>query len=69
MDQYVVKTPGRLPEGYGPERDCNKFHGGNIFWDTAPKITYVENQISLGANETATAKIRFEEWLWEHTAV
>ena len=69
MDQYVVKTPGRLPEGYGRERDCNKFHGGTIFRDAASKIIHVENQVSLGAGETVTAKICFEKWLWEQAAV
>ena len=31
MDQYIVKTHGRLPNGYGREADHNKFHGGTIF--------------------------------------
>jgi hypothetical protein len=31
MDQYVVKTPGRLPTGYGRESHTNMFHGGTIF--------------------------------------
>ena len=26
MDQYVVKTPGRLPSGYGQESNVNMFH-------------------------------------------
>mgnify|MGYP007020017319 CR=1 FL=1 len=63
MDQYVVKTPGRLPEGYGRERDCNKFHGETIFRDAASKIIHVENQVSLGAGETVMAKL-FLTFLW-----
>ena len=31
MDQYVVKTPGRLYQGYDCNADHNKFHGGTIF--------------------------------------
>ena len=63
IGQYVVKTPGRLPQGYGREKDCNKFHGGTIFRDAASKVIRVENQVILGAGETVTAKLRFEEWL------
>ena len=43
MEQCVIKTPGKFPEGYCCERDCNKFHGGTIFWDTTSKIIHVEN--------------------------
>ena len=68
MDQYVVKTPGRLPEGYGREGENNRFHGGTIFRDAATKIIHVENQVSLGAGETVLSKIRFEEWLWDQAA-
>ena len=68
MDQYVVRTPGRLPGGNGRERDCNKFHGGTIFRDAASKVIFVENQVSLGAGDTVTSKLRFEEWLWEQAA-
>ena len=69
IDQYVVKTPCRLPQGYGRERDSNKFHGGTIFRDAASKVIRAENQVSLGAGETVTAKLRFEEWLWKQAAV
>lgn len=31
LDQYVVKTPGRLPMGVGRESQTNMFHGGTIF--------------------------------------
>ena len=69
MDQYVVKTPGRLPSGYGREADHNMFHGGTIFRDAASKYIFVKNQVSLGAGETVTAKREFEEWLWEEARV
>ena len=69
MDQFVVKTPGRLPTGYGREAPGNRFHGGTIFNDAATGIIWVENQISLGAGETILSKSRFEEWLWELACV
>ena len=65
LDQYVVKTPGRLPSGYGQESNVNMFHGGTIFRDAASKIIHVENQVSLGAGETLASKVSFEQWLWE----
>ena len=51
-DQFVVRTPGRLPSGYGRERLQNRFHGSTIYNDTASGLIWVENQVSLGANET-----------------
>ena len=65
MDQYVVRTPGRLPTGFGNESDTNRFHGGTIFRDAASKYIHVRNQVSLGAGETVVAKSDFEQWLWE----
>jgi len=69
MDQYVVKTPGQLTQGYGREADHNKFHQVTIFRDAASKIINVENQVSLNAGETIYAKLRFEEWLYGQAAV
>ena len=69
MDQFVVKTPGRLPTGYGREGQGNRFHGGTIFNDAATGLIWVENQVSLGAGETILAKSRLEEWLWELACV
>ena len=63
LDQYVVKTTGRLPTGFGRESFVNMFHGGTIFRDAALKYIYVQKQVSLGASETVNAKMRFEEWL------
>ena len=64
IDQYVVKTPGRLPTGFGGS-DSNMYHGGTIFRDAASKYIHVQNQVSLGAGETVMAKREFEDWLWE----
>lgn len=68
-DQYVVRSPGRLLEGYGKEAEHNMYHGGTIFRDAASKYIHVENQVSLGAGETTMAKISFEQWLWEAARV
>ena len=65
LDQYVIKTPGRLPSGYGCESVTNMFHGGTIFRDSASKYIHVQNQVSLGAGETVNSKVAFEEWLWD----
>ena len=59
-DQYVVNTPGRLPEGFGQEHERNKFHGGTIFRDAASNVIHVKNQVSLGAGETIMSKEIFE---------
>ena len=67
-DQFFVRTPRRLPNGYGHERRENRFHGGTIYNDAASGLIWVENQVSLGANETVLGKSRFEEWLWEQAS-
>ena len=64
-----MSTPGRLPTGYGRESPEKRFHGGTIFRDAASGVIWLENQVSLGANETVMSKIKFEEWLWDIAAV
>ena len=64
-NQFVVKTPGRLPSGFGRERHNNRFHGTNIYNDAASGLIWVENQVSLGANKTIFGKTRFKNWLWD----
>jgi hypothetical protein len=54
-----------LPEGYGLESNDRRFQGGTIYNDAASGLIWVENQVSLGANETAMGKARFEQWLWD----
>jgi hypothetical protein len=34
-DQFICKTPGRLPTGYGRESQDRRFQGGTIYNDTA----------------------------------
>ena len=64
-DQYVVKTSGCLPTGYGRESESNSFYGGTNFRDTVSKYLFVKKQVSLGSGETIQAKNEFETWLWE----
>ena len=59
MDQYVVKTPGRLPTGFGNGSHVDIFHGGTIFRDAASKAIYVQNQVSLGAGVTIKIRCNF----------
>ena len=68
-DQFVCKTPGRLPSGFGQERYQNRFHGVTIYNDAASGLIWVEIQVSLGANENVLGKYWFEQWLWEQAAV
>ena len=63
-DQFICNTTGRLPSGYGREASDRRFQGGTIYNDAASGLIWVENQISLGANETVMGKSQFEQWLW-----
>ena len=67
-DELVVRTPGRLPTGYGRERHNNRFHGDTIYNYAASGLIWIENQVSLGANETVLGKSRSEERLWEQAS-
>ena len=67
-DQFILRTHGRLPTGYGRERRQNSFHGGTIYNDAMSGLIWVENQVSLGDNESVLGKSRFEEWLWEQAS-
>ncbi len=65
-DQFVCKTPGQLPTGYGREGPNNSYQGGKIYNDAALGLIWVENQVSLlGASETIMGKERFEQWLYD----
>jgi hypothetical protein len=68
-DQFVCRTPGWLPSGYGHESCNGRFHGGTIYNDAASGIIWVENQVSLGASETIMGKERFEQWLYDIACV
>jgi hypothetical protein len=51
---------GQLPNTYGKESDTSKYMGGTIFIDEASDYIYLENQVSLGVDETLRGKHRFE---------
>jgi hypothetical protein len=63
-DQFICKTPGQLPEGFGHELKEWHFQGGTIYNDAASGLIWAENQVSFGANETVMGKAHFEQWLW-----
>jgi hypothetical protein len=64
-DQFICRTPGCLPKGYGHESADRRFQGGTIYNNAASGLIWVENQVSLGANETVMGKSCFEQWLWD----
>jgi hypothetical protein len=68
-DQFVCRTPGRLPSGYGHEETNSQFNGGTIYNDAASGLIWVENQVSLGASETIMGKERFGQWLYDIACV
>jgi hypothetical protein len=68
-DQFVCRTPGRLPNGYGQEGSSSRFNGGKIYNDAASGLIWVENQVSLGANETVMGKEQFKQWMYDHAYV
>ena len=55
-DQFVVSTPGRLPTGYGRESCHKRFYGGTIYNDAASGLIWVDNKVSLRANENVLGK-------------
>ncbi len=64
-DQFVCKTPGCLPTGFGREGPNGSYQGGTIYNDAALGLIWVENQVSLGASETIMGKEHFEQWLYD----
>jgi hypothetical protein len=57
--------PGHLPTRYGQESQHRRYLGGTTYNDAASGLIWVENQISLGTNETVMGKAHFEQWLWD----
>ena len=68
-DQFVCRTPGQLPSGYGREGCNGRFHGGTIYNDAASGLIWVENQVSLGASKTIMGKGRLEQWLYDTACI
>ena len=67
-DQFFCMTLGRLPTGYGRQLHDFNFQGGTIYNNDASSLIWVENQVSLGSNNTVMAKLHLEKWLWDKTA-
>ena len=67
-DQLVCNTTGRLPTDYGSELSHRRFQGGTIYNDDASSLVWVENQVSLGSNETVIGNSRFRKWLYDQAA-
>ena len=68
-NQFVVKTPGRLPSLFGRERHNNRFHSGTIYNNAASGLIWVENQVSLGVKETIVGKDYSKQCLWYQSVV
>ena len=66
-DQFICKTPGRLPSGFGRDSRDWRFQDG-IFNDAVSSLIWIKNQVSLGSNNTIMGKSRFEQWLWDQAA-
>jgi hypothetical protein len=46
-DQFICKTPGRLPTGYGRESQDRRFQGGTIYNDSASGLIWVKTKSLL----------------------
>ena len=66
--QFGYKIPGSLPTGYGRESRDRRYQGGTIYNDATSSLIWVENQVSLGSNETMMVKSPFDKWLWDQSA-
>jgi hypothetical protein len=52
-DQLIIKTPGRMPTGYGRKSQDHHFQGDNtILNDAASVLKWIKHKVSLGATET-----------------
>ena len=60
-DQFIVKTAGRLQQGYGCETADTCFSGGTIFQDTASNLVCVQPHMPLDTGETVSRKSYFED--------
>ena len=60
-DHYMSSVPGRLYSSRGSTPSERMYHGGTIFVDNATGLIDIEHQVSLSANDTIKAKLKFEE--------
>ena len=62
MDQLISDTPGYVAQMTGiPTR--KRYMAATVFVDQATRYTYTHLQYSTTAEETLTAKVKFEEHL------
>ena len=62
VDQYISRTPGRLPGTKGKESLHARYTGGTIFVDHSSGFIFLRNQVSLGIEETLLAKHQLERY-------
>ena len=67
-DHFFLNTPCSLCTGYGREPSDCSFQGGTICNDASSILVWVENQVSLGSNNTVMGKSRFDKWLRDQAA-
>eukprot|EP00978_Attheya_sp_CCMP212_P003689 scaffold7769_cov53-Attheya_sp.AAC.4 len=65
-DQYETRTPGRLANTFGKEKEKMRYNGGTIYVDHATKLIYITNQVSLRTDETICGKEKFEKHAREY---
>ena len=61
IDQYISRTPGRLPHTYGREKIEEKYVGGTIFVDHATGYVFIRHRNSLNASETIKSQMALEQ--------
>jgi hypothetical protein len=66
IDQYISRTPGRLPSTRGKESLRDRYSGGTLFVDHATALVFIKNQISLRVGETLQGKHEFERYAEQH---
>ena len=65
MDQFIFNNPGQLSTVYGRDSSDQHFQGGTIYNDASLVMIWIENQVSLGINDTVMVKSWFKKWFWE----
>ena len=61
-DQFVCKSPGRLPNTFGKEPPSERYHGGTLWVDHFSQYIHIACQVSLRAGETLLGKHEFERF-------
>ena len=66
MNQYISRTPGRLPRTKVRVKKKFKYSGGTIFINHASSFVYINHQVSLTAGSTLISKQKFEQICTDH---